>query len=332
MNPKKILLHNINQEVIGPYDLFICSSSFEDRCKSIASHIDVSRINRAFIVSNMNLLEYIGKNKNDLEKLFAEKGHSVEVSTLDPLMTADNLQSALTDAIKIGSTDRILLDVTTFTHESLLILLRLLRMHCPTSIITVGYTNAAEYSIGNDVKHKWLSRGIEGIRSVLGYPGKVIPSRKTHLIIIVGYEHERAAGLIEALEPHSIALGYGRSGTATTDKNKDANERYMGLVNQMAASYSKVCTFEIPCNNPYGTSKEISHQISFAEGMNVLIAPMNNKLSTIGVAHAVFNNEDVQLCYAQALRYNYFNYSRSGNQCYVFEIDPKGGGRGQADK
>ena len=321
MNPNKILLHNINQEVIGPYDLFICSSSFEDRCKSIASHIDVSRINRACIVSHMNLLEYIGKNKDDLEQLFREKGHSVEVSTLDPLMTADNLQSALVDAINKGSTDRILLDVTTFTHESLLILLRLLQLHCPTSSITVGYTSAAEYSIGDDVKHKWLSRGIEGIRSVLGYPGKIIPSRKTHLIIIVGYEHERAAGLIEALEPHSIALGYGRSGTATTEKDKDANERYMELVKQMAASYSKVFTFEIPCDDPYGTSKEISQQISLAESMNILIAPMNNKLSTIGVAHAVLDNEDVQLCYAQALRYNYINYSRPSDQCYVFEIE-----------
>jgi hypothetical protein len=47
---------------------------------------------------------------------------------------------------------------------------------------------------------------------------------------------------------------------------------------------------------------------------------MNNKLSTIGVAWAGFDNEDVQLCYAQALRYNYSNYSLPGDTCYLMEL------------
>lgn len=320
MKIQKYSLKEIGVGLLDSYDLFICSSSYEKRCQSIANHIGLDRINQALILSNNDLIEYIGANKKSLEQYFAEKGQGVEVSTLDPLVTADNLDRNLAEAIRTGSVGRILLDVTTFTHESLLILLRLLGLRCPESQITVTYASAAEYSVGDDVKHKWLSRGIGEIRSVLGYPGNILPSRKTHLIIIVGYEHERAAGLIESLEPHSIALGYGRSGTATTEKNKDANEHYVELVKQMAASFTEVGTFEIPCDDPSGTRDEILRQTSNAEGMNVLIAPMNNKLSTIGVAWAGFENEDVQLCYAQALRYNYNNYSSPGNECYVFEM------------
>jgi hypothetical protein len=139
--------------------------------------------------------------------------------------------------------------------------------------------------------------------------------------MIVGYEHERAAQLIETLEPNSIALGYGRSGSATTEKDKDANEQYLHLVRQVATSFTEVSTFEIPCNDPFGTRDEIKRQISSVNGMNVLIAPMNNKLSTIGVALTCFENGDVQLCYAQALGYNYSNYSKPGRECYIFEIE-----------
>jgi hypothetical protein len=320
MRVQKINLSNIQETLRIPYDLFICSSSYEERCLSIPNNISVTGIRRALILSNNDLLEYVGTNKIKLENLFSEKGQIVEVSTVNPLLTADNLDQSLAKAIDDGFTGSILLDVTAFTHESLLILLRLLKLRCPNTRITCAYANASEYSMGDDVKYKWLSRGIGEVRSVLGFPGNIVPSRKTHLILIVGYEHERAAGIIETIEPNSIALGYGRSGSATTDKNKDANEHYMHLVEQMATSFSDVNCFEIPCDDPYETRNEIQAQISKAGNRNILIAPMNNKLSTIGAALVALNDENVQLCYAQALSYNYSGYSSPGSHCYIFDL------------
>jgi hypothetical protein len=321
MTIRKIALTEIKSTLLDSYDLFICSSSYENRCLSVARQIEIGRIKCAMVLSNIDLIEYIKENKIKLDQHFGMKGLAVDLSTSDPLLTADNLDKSLAQAIKEDRANTILLDVTTFTHESLLILLRLLRLRCPFSNITVTYANASEYSLGDDVQHKWLSRGIGEVRSVLGYPGNIIPSQKTHLILIVGYEHERAAGLIESLEPNSIALGYGRSGSATTDKDKDANEHYMQLVEKMATSFADPNTFEIPCDDPCGTRDEIRRQILNVKGMNVLIAPMNNKLSTIGAAWACFANEDVQLCYAPALRYNYSNYSDPGHECYIFELN-----------
>lgn len=321
MKLQKINLSDIKKNLRESYDLFICSSSFEGRCLSIANNIETAKVHRALILTNNDLHEYVGANTDNLARQFGEKGEVVEVSTIDPLLTADNLSQSLFKAIKDGFAGSIFLDVTAFTHESLLILLRLLYLRCPTATITAVYANASEYSLGDDVKHKWLSRGIGEVRSVLGFPGNLVPSRKTHLILIVGYEHERAAGIIETIEPNSIALGYGRSGSATTEKDKDANEHYMHLVEQMATSYSDVNCFEIKCDDPYGTRNEIQAQISKAKDMNILIAPMNNKLSTIGAAWAALKNEDIQLCYAKALRYNYSNYSSPGSQCYIFDFE-----------
>ena len=320
MNISKINLNDLEKKLLKSYDLFICSASYEKRCLSIASNIENIKIDNALILSNIDLNEYIQENSSKLMSYFGDKSKCIEINTSDPIITADNLDMNIAEITESGCVNSILLDITTFTHESLLILFRLLKLRCPNTKITILYANASGYSIGEDFKHKWLSRGIGEVRSVLGYPGKIIPTQKTHLILIVGYEHERAIGLIDALEPNSLALGYGRSGSATTEKDKDANEHYLHLVEQMTSSYEDVIEFEIPCNDPIGTKNEINKQIHNAKGMNILIAPMNNKLSTIGTALASFENDAVQLCYAQALKYNYFNYSTPGKECYILEL------------
>ncbi len=320
MSIVKVNLTDIKQQMNATFDLFICSSSFEGRCLSIANNINVDKIKRALILSNIEPLDYVKDNQAKLVSLFGEKGQIIKTSILNPLLTADNFQKSITTAINNGLSRSIFLDITTFTHESLLIILRLLRIHCEKIKITGGYANASEYSSGDDVKHKWLSRGIGDVRSILGYPGKIIPSRKTHLVIIVGYEHERAAGIIETIDPNSIALGFGQSSSATTEKDKDANEHFMMLVEQMATSFSNVNRFVIPCDNPRGTHDELVAQVRKVEDKNVIIAPMNNKLSTIGAAWTAFENDNIQLCYAQALSYNYKSYSSPGTQCYLFDL------------
>jgi hypothetical protein len=243
-----------------------------------------------------------------------------DISTEDPLSTADSISKVLNNIIQNEQVNSILIDVTAFTHESLLIILRLVQIYCPDSIVTGIYSSASEYSIGDDIDHKWLSRGIGDVRPVLGYPGNIIPSKKNHLIVIVGYEHERATGIIEALEPNSISLGYGVSGSATTEKNKDANERYMHLVQQVATSFTNTNCFEIPCDNPFLSAKGIVSEIDKVINSNVIIAPMNNKLTTIGAAWAALIKNNVQLCYAKALCYNYLNYSNPSEYCYIFDL------------
>ncbi len=319
MKLSKYNLSDLNNLLPGEFDLFICSSSFEERSLSVPNSITKNKAKKVIIVRNIDLIEHVGQNTNILSEIFCISS-VVNIKTSDPILTADNLDGCLVSALGNKFEGKILLDITAFTHESLLILLRIICLRYPNAQITCTYACATEYSLGDDVKHKWLSRGIGEVRSVLGFPGNIVPSRKTHLILIVGYEHERAAGIIEAIEPNSIALGYGRSASATTDKDKEANELYMHLVEQMATSFSDVKCFEIPCDDPEGTRNEIQVQIKSAVDMNILLAPMNNKLSTVGAAWAALQDENVQMCYAQALRYNYANYSSPGSQFYFFDF------------
>ena len=313
----KYRLNALNENISESIDLFICAASFESRCLSVPYSIELSKIKSAVIFYMKDSIQYINDNKILLQEHFKDIASCVELMHGDPLFTADRMQETLIECSQRLTVVSIMVDITTFTHESLLILLRLLPIVFPSATIMYAYANAQEYDSDNEKDNKWLSKGIGDIRSVLGYPGELLPARKTHLIVVVGYEYERAASIINALEPSKLALAFGRSDNATTEKDKDANEHYLHLVEQMASSYQEIECFEVKCNDPFETCKKIETHISNCRDMNIVIVPLNNKISTLGVAFAAMSNPSIQLSYAPALAYNYTNYSKPGDSCYI---------------
>lgn len=313
-------INEINQNLCTTFDLFIGCSSFEMRCLSFIQNFDINKFTSALVFYNKDCLEHIKTNKESMRSILGEKGSFVDLLHSNPIYTADQIKNSLVDISKKQKVASILLDITTFTHESLLIVVRLLRLIFPNALVQCIYINAKEYSSNDEMKNKWLSKGIVEIRSVLGYAGDILPAQKTHLILIVGYEYERATGIINALEPNCISLGFGRSDNATTQKDQDANEHYAWLVEQMATNYVDLDCFEVKCNDPFATSEAILKKLEVIKDKNVLIVPLNNKISTIGVAIASISDDNVQVCYAPALIYNYDNYSESGDTCYLFEL------------
>jgi hypothetical protein len=141
----------------------------------------------ALIFYNSESLSHIEVNKSKLEDLWCSKAKCVELKHSDPLYTADQIRCAFEQAQKENNIKSVLIDITTFSREVFLILIRLLRIVFPNKKIVGVYANASVYDSKHDNKtEKWLSKGIGEIRSVLGYPGDIIPSQKTYLIVIVG--------------------------------------------------------------------------------------------------------------------------------------------------
>ena len=213
-----------------------------------------------------------------------------------------------------------LVDITTFTHEALLILVRLLQSRVRQKPVTLLYAPADEYSIGLPSAEKWLSKGITDIRSVLGYPGSSRPSWKSHLIVLVGYEGDRAERLLDEFQPHVISLGFGEAGSATAIQHEQANRDVFAKLANKVSRYSE---FEFSCTDIAAVERAVSAQSLLFPDCNVVIAPMNSKLSTVGVAGAAFRNEDIQLCYASASQYNTEGYSRPGKTCVVSVLPGK---------
>ena len=320
MTTRRFRLSQLSESIELPIDVFICCGSYEDRSRSVADAIEPGKVRSALIVEHTNLRAHVGENTRYLSNRFGSRAMHVPIDSTDPIVTADSLMESL-QRVADGKPLNYLIDITTFTHESLLILFRILcDQHDVNDQVTFVYTSAADYSSGDPVDQKWLSKGVDQIRSVLGYPGELLPSRRSHLVILVGYEHERATTLIKVFEPSLISLGYGKSGSATSEKNRGAMSHFYKLVSQTAKTYGQVAHFEFSCNDPLDAKRAILERVSSQETCNQIVAPMNTKISTLGSALAALEDDRIQLCYAQALTYNYAAYSSPGDSCYLISL------------
>ncbi|NMC60091.1 MAG: hypothetical protein GYA51_12040, partial [Candidatus Methanofastidiosa archaeon] len=142
MKVKKILLSELNSNLKKSYDLFICSNSFEERCLSVAHEIDKGKLKSVLILSYYENKIYTDKNLKSLKSTFMNNKEIIYLSIDNPLSSVDRISEYffnLTEGEKIKS---ILIDITTFTHEFLLIIIRLFMIYFPNVKITVLYTNA----------------------------------------------------------------------------------------------------------------------------------------------------------------------------------------------
>lgn len=311
----------INNFDFFPADIFICSSSFEDRCRVIPESVRPSSVDKVFIFQNINVSE-VSENAATLKRHFGEKAFFVNVSTKNSIESADNIFNTLHGLANSPLIKSIVVDITTFTHESLLLLLNVLLSAKHLDLrITLLYSSALEYSTDqDDIRKKWLSSGIAGIRTILGYSGDVNPLNKTHLIMFVGYEASRSSKIIELVEPSIISLGYGEEGTSTNSNHEAASAYFHAVVKEMAMKHARVHPFPFSCSDPFKVKKQIIDQSNIDGESNVVVAPMNTKISTIGVGLAAIESPKIQLCYAPAIQYNFNYYSKVSDTFGAFEL------------
>jgi hypothetical protein len=242
------------------------------------------------------------------------------VSIHDPIKIADSFAKAV-DCLTKEKIQNIIIDITTFTHESLLILLKILRSYKSNfDRLTCAYTGAENY--GGDVspEQKWLSKGCKDVRNVLGYPGIIKPSAKTCLIVLAGFELERATRLIELIEPDRILIGNGVEPTSENHENTMSyfRDRFDEWKNEYR---NRNCeNFNFSCKNIMSTVESISNLIDQNPSDNYILVPLNTKLSTIASALLVFQKPQIQLCYSIPEIYNLVNYSTPGKKVTVFDL------------
>lgn len=295
------------------YDVFLCSSSFEERCLAVARNINRDTVSKALIC------HYYGNNhKSDenfarLTDLFADKCKEIKLLKSEPLSNYDELFSALVES----ECKSVLFDISTFTRETLLIALMLFRQNVFSTIkLQLCYTPALRYSAQNDDQTKsWLSKGVNGIRSVVGYPGFSSSLKKTMMIVLVGLEVERAKLLIENYEPDKLLLGFAPEDESLNKKLAEANR---GCFNELAQNVGDYGTFNFSCIDVNQTVDVLNQIIDENQkAYNIVISAMNNKLSTIAVAEVSLAHPEVQVCYASTNQYNTDGYSDAEDKVYL---------------
>lgn len=310
-------LAELAQRVDSTVDVFICSASFEERCLSIARSLDRDRIGHVVIFRNQRFMSTVEENATRLQERFAGKESVLVVDSGDPVLTTKNIVAAIAQCRELGA-KRILIDITTFTHETLLILFRVCDAAFDSScVVEFLYATAKEYSIGDPPGAKWLSKGIREVRSVMGYPGGFVPSRGTHLIVLAGFEAYRALSLVRELEPSLVSIGYGDRAERSTTPHQDTNERNVERIQDLIRNLvGRVEEFVFSCYDSFAAERAIRSAVGSRGAYNTILAPMNTKLSTLGAGRVALTDESVQICYAQADIYNCENYSEPGTEFY----------------
>lgn len=312
--PTKVQLTELSRDLPSKIDLFVCCASYETRSTCASLNTRSNQVDVALVCFNEDFEACVRENHAAIRKHFGDRSRTVLLRQSDPMLGLDHLRDTLPPYL-VGNSKTIVVDSTTFTHEGLLILLRLLASCLRVSdAVHIVYTPASDYALGSDDADKWLSRGLKEIRSVLGFPGQMVPARNLHLIVLVGFEVERARMLIDACEPDIVSLGSGRDATDTERTHLPRNAESLRALSVL---YPNHLRFEFSSIDPSETERALARQVETYPASNTIIAPMNTKLSTIGVAVLGMKRRELQICYAPAITYNTPAYSSPCDFCYT---------------
>lgn len=314
----KTELAKLEDTIADNCELLICSGSYEERCLSIPLSLNPKTQRSVLILKNATVPGKGSEHVNKVQQHFEGKAEVVETKKGIAIHNADIISKAIKIQIDKGISS-ICVDVTTMTHETVLIVFKILNFVLEEKNLTITYLyNPAEaYDPDTPDIEKWLSKGLASVSSVLGFSGNLLPSQKNHLVVLVGFEVNRASGLIDVFEPATMSFGYGDNSSFCNGLQNVNKQKHKKL----SVRYPSAEHFEFSPSNAYLVRDQILEQANNHPDKNLIVAPMNTKISTLGCALAACVNKDIQICYASAVTYNVDNYSKPSKDCMIFKCN-----------
>lgn len=313
----KLPLAQLNSEFNQSADILIGCISYEKRCLTVPVALKDLQISQLAYFKVTEFNKESENNESKLKEIFDKKLQIFEYSNSDSIKFANYFIDLLDQSYAhLGRKLNIIFDITTFTREALIISIGIL-------FYKREYINPAFllYTPASNMSEEWLSRGFRAVKSVLGYPGERSSLKPLHIVVMTGFELERAKYIIDEYEPDLISIGVGNCNESIKPEYYKRNEKF---VNDLANYYgSNVERFCFSLIDPGRTAKELEDYISKFSEYNTVIAPLNNKISTVGAALYGLKHEDAQICYLPAEEYNTANYSEPDDVVYfgIYDVD-----------
>lgn len=307
----RIYHSSLSNFINDPIDLVIMCASFEDRCLSVSLRLPEEQIGSVIIFFIEEFSSFSSDNRLELASHFKNKGREVPLFHNNPQDTADKIVDTLTP--HFSDYQNILVDISTFTRESLLILIKVLeQIKYSHQKLQLVYTCAEDTSTN-------LSYDPMELRSVMGYMGEMKPAMPLHLIVMLGFEYERAQQVIDAYEPDYISIGCGSS---TESISSDLHKLNLKFKEKLISIYTNnvIEEFAHSLVDPFKVADKLAEIIDQRTGCNTAIVTLNNKISTVGAGLLAIRRPEIQICYIQMSGYNIENYSEASNQCYVIDL------------
>ncbi|WP_165233526.1 hypothetical protein [Aquisphaera insulae] len=306
-----------------PDDLLLVAYSFEPRSLAVVECLsDSYEANLGVIYNNQEIvsIENGGPPISSYDELrFGIAARCREVRQAQGSLVRPGVQlETFTKIFTRRGFDResvrsITLDATSFNRETLLMLLGIIEFAFPKARIRVFYVSPVTYG-------DWLSAGFKQVRNVIGLAGLQIPGRKTLLVLLYGFEHQRALKAIEEYEPAKVLLGFG--GTPTEIEFLKRNLEELDKVQKkLVLSQQEVMEFEFRADSIAHCAKQLEEVIRRElDSYNVVMAPMSTKLSTIATYVVARKHPQIQVAYCVPGEYNTQSYSDGTKSVFTEEL------------
>ena len=294
------------KEILGEIDLFIVSSGFEERSTTLALHLDAKSISSS-VIYHLSDNYILAETHRNVIKQHLTHISQIDYPKNDPFETYKIFYTSTINLISDNSSVNrklsVVVDVTGFSREALLILIKVLSHKDLVHKINIYLVHTPVESYSND-ENMWLTKGVREIRPIFGYSGIITPSKKTLLLILGGFEDERTQTIIDTFEPHSLILGRPSLDGSVNIQLKDLAEKKFEKIKSVFNNII-IETIEFSCLEIDSTIDTIDQIYqTYNNKYNIIISPLNNKISTVASAIAAINNENIQISYASANQYN----------------------------
>ncbi len=311
-------LSQLSAKMPSGIDHLIVSASYEERAYSVWKSIGNAVSGKKFVCHNENHSTYL---KQSLARFCADDSElqSVALNSDDPHTTFESLRK-LIEAIRTGGKCHLAVDLTGFTREALAILLYIARYRLAEgSKVTAFYHRAASY--GRTPKTGWLSQGVREVRSILGYSGQMRLSADTHLMLIAGFETERAQEIIDTIEPTHLSIGTLGGSNLPAETENPHNRPLQDFIARVRLYYANIkCDeFEFSTSDPIFTRDQLL-KAAKASSQNLVLSCLNSKPAMVGACLAAMKYPIIQLIYSQPLYYNTTGYSEPSGKILFFDV------------
>jgi hypothetical protein len=292
-------------------DLFISCISYEPRTTGVLEILDKNYRARTgmFIVNdrsksvhqNISLLKSLIKNKHIFDDI-SIKEYSID----NPIGIIIKIDEIIKAKFPEKQTVNITLDMTTIPRVQLLSVLYYLRHHPKLNILRILYISPQKYG-------KWLARGHRYSTIPSFFEGPLIFEKKTALVILTGFESERAISLIDDVEPAKLILVM-----LMQEASKEFKRLSSKVINQIDVRRNidkEILT--ISANDPFYCKNIIIDLINkHSKLYDFFVAPMGTKLEVLGTYLAYEENPNFRIIYPRAFVYNTEGYSEGCKDIY----------------
>lgn len=123
------------------------------------------------------------------------------------------------------------------------------------------------------------------------------------MVALPGFDPERMRRMVEEIEPDQLVVGIA---CPVGERHVWSAEKNRGIAAQLLQT-RKGATFDYPALNPLGAVDAVIEVLRNTTS-NILLAPLNSKISTAALGVLARSKPEWQICYAPAFIYN-LNYA-----------------------